>query len=257
MRTEPLIRPEEIRDGGPVPTSPVTEPRRRMAVALGITIALLVAATGVAIWQATEASRRADEIASLTVARDEAVARGTALSDRVGVLDARVDRLSERLAAATGDEAELAAQLDDARAELERMVGPALPDGRHFAFLTAVGATQEPPRLVIDVAQWFTDDEAVAAAIEDGRLPPGSTSIENGYYIRNADPRWRMLSVDPTATVALVVYPFGDIGDPHVVSFDRFGELFAENPHGAIRGFPYWVTVEDGTVTAVEQQFIP
>ena len=48
------------------------------------------------------------------------------------------------------------------------MVGPALDDGRYFGALIAVGATQRPPRLVIDLQQWFTDQEAIAAAIEDG-----------------------------------------------------------------------------------------
>ena len=257
MRTEPEFR-RDVSIGEPRPTVPPrAEPTRRPAVILGVVAALLVAAVGVAIWQTTEVARRGDEIAVLTDARDAAIGEAAQLTERVDVLTARVGRLETRLAATTGDEAELAAKLDDALAELDRMLGPALPDGRHFAYVAAVGATQDPPRLVVDVAQWFTDDAAVAAAIEDGRLPPGSTSIENGYYIRNDDPRWRMLAVDPATTVSLVVYPFGEIEDPLVVSFPRFAQLFEQDAHTAIQGFPYWITVEDRTVTGIEQQFIP
>ena len=157
-----------------------------------------------------------------------------------------------RLAATAGDEQLLAARLDEALAELERLSGPLLPDGRHFGYLAAVGAAQQPPRLVIDVAQWFTDQEAIDAAIDDGVAP-----WENGYYIRNEHPRWRIVEVDPASTVSLVVYPYGDIEQPRTVSLARFGELFGADEHGAFQGLPYWITVRDDTVIAIEQQFIP
>ncbi len=66
-----------------------------------------------------------------------------------------------------------------------------------------------------------------------------------------------LVELVPGAVVELVVYPFGDIEHPRAASMDRFEELFRLDPHAAIRGFPYWVTVDGGTVTAVTQQFIP
>jgi hypothetical protein len=66
-----------------------------------------------------------------------------------------------------------------------------------------------------------------------------------------------MVEVAPATLVELVVYPFGDIEHPRAVSMDRFEELFGQDPHAAIRAFPYWLTVDDGTITDVTQQFIP
>jgi hypothetical protein len=248
MRTEPEIRrrsPIDLPDGG----RPIA---RRTAVALFVLAGLLAVAIGVAVWQAAELADRNHDIATVTSERDAAITDATASAERVSALGARVGRLEARLEATAGDEQELAAHLDEVLTELERLAGPALPDGGQFGYLAAVGAAQEPPRLVIDVAQWFTDQEAIDAAIEDGVTP-----WENGYYIRNEDPRWRIVEVDPAATVSLVVYPYGDIEHPRTVSLARFGELFGADEHGAFQRLPYWIRVRDATITAIEQQFIP
>ena len=117
------------------------------------------------------------------------------------------------------------------------MVGPALPEGRHFGLLIAVGVDQSPPRLIIDVEQWFTDEAADQAASEDGALYPGQTHVENGYYIRNENPRWRVVKVDPRTMVALTTFPFGQIDQPLMVGFERFTHLYARDAHG-LRLFP-------------------
>jgi hypothetical protein len=129
------------------------------------------------------------------------------------------------------------------------MVGPTLDDGRYFGALIAVGADQEPPRLMIDIEQWFTDQAAIAAAIEDGVIEPGEI-IPNGYYIRNENPRWRTIEIDPAATVSLTVYPYGQVDDPQIVSLERFADL-------SLGWSEYWITMEDGRVVAIEQQYIP
>ena len=257
MRTEPAIRRNDRLEAPEAPTGAPTPRTRTLVVALIVVSALFVAAAGVAVWRSTEIGNRDDEITTLEADRDLALTEASAAADRADALASRVDRLEARLTATVGDEEALAAKLANTRATLDRMLGPALADGRHFAFVVAVGAAQEPPRLVIDVAQWFTDRAAADAAIEDGVLPPGSTSIENGFYIRNEDPRWRVVQVAPGTTVDLVVYPFGDLENPRAVSLMRFQELFRLDQHSAIRGFPYWVTVEGGTIVAIEQQFIP
>ena len=87
-------------------------------------------------------------------------------------------------------------------------------------------------------------------------MPPGQIHIENGFYIRNVSPRWRVVEVDPAATVALVTYPYGDIDHPRVVSLDRFAEITAADPT-LLRWSPFWLVVRDGVVVALEQQYIP
>ena len=164
------------------------------------------------------------------------------MSDRVGELR---DRLSKAEALAADLEGKVAA----AEAELLAMLGPTLDDGRYFGAFIALGPAQKPPRLVIDIQQWFTDQEAIAAATEDGVIEPGEI-IPNSYYIRNDNPRWRTIEIDSAAKVSLTVYPYGQIDDPQIVTLERFADL-------AIDWSEYWIRMEDGKVVAIEQQFIP
>ena len=102
------------------------------------------------------------------------------------------------------------------------------------------GQTLEPPRLIIDVEQ-FTGDEAVQAAIDDGAVPSDWTAVENRFHIRNVDPRWCVIEVDPAASVRLTTYPYGDIDEPRVATLERFGELFASS---RLLRCSYWITME-------------
>ena len=130
------------------------------------------------------------------------------------------------------------------------MVGPELDDGEDLGALVALGATQRPPRLVIDLQQWFTDQEAVAAAIEDGVINAGEI-IPNGYYIRNENPRWRTIEIDPAAKVLSSRSTHTARSTvAQIVSLERFADL-------SLGWSEYWITMEHGRVVAIEQQFIP
>jgi hypothetical protein len=238
--TDPM-RPEVI--------PPITGGGKRPFILTGILI-LLAAIVGGGL---TYAWRRADirdldrSLATTIAERDEAREEAATLTDRV-------ERLQGRLTSAGTRADEVGRELSAVKAELLSMVGPALPDGRHFGRLYAVGTTQAPPRLVIDIEQWFTDQAAIDAAIEDGiTVDPGI----NGYYIRNENARWRTIEIDPAATVSLTTYPFADPSDPTIVSLKRFGEVFYSYDGRFLQDSPYWITVKGGRVVAIEEQFIP
>jgi hypothetical protein len=214
-----------------------------MVTAIAI-LAALVGGGAVYLWERT---------------RDDGVLR-RALTDRdralqqVATLTVGTEGLRARLGAATDRVARLEAALDRTRSRLDAIVGPALEDGRHFGYLAAVGATQEPPRLVFDLAEWYTDQEAVQEALADG-VPRQEAGI-NGYYIRNDNPRWRVLPIQPPAPVTLSTYPYADPADPVEVTLERFAGLF-QGGEGTLSFSPYWLTVRDGVVVAIEEQFVP
>lgn len=218
--------------------------RRRWLIAALMAAAMATSAVAVFVWQRSEV-RDAE-----TVLEQALVDRDAALGD-VARLRLQVQRLRDGLGA---DISALEQRLARVRAELLAIAGPALPDGRHFTRFTAVGDEQQPPRLIVDLQQWFTDQAAVEAALEDG-VHPSEAGI-NGYYIRNENPRWRIVMVDPLTKVALTTYPHGQIDNPGIVTFERFGELF-RSPTEYLDLSPYWITVKDGTVVRIEQQFVP
>ena len=215
-------------------------------VAVAVVLAMIVSAAAV-----FAVRQRNTTIATVTAQRNQA----TALTAAQAAQLARVrTQLAAARSAAGVDKANLQAQLD-------AMLGPPLADGRYLGILVAVGANQDPPRLVIDVEQWFTGDAATQAARQDGQLPPGETSVPDGYYIRNQSPRWRTIPIDPATTVSLTVWPNGQVGAPQVMPLDRFGALFnvvAGGPRAdALHVGPYWITVRDGKVVAIHQQYLP
>jgi hypothetical protein len=239
------------RDASISPEAPSVRDRRRpivVAVAM-ILVAALIGGVSVFAWDRTGSRDQAEALATAIEARDEALATAATLSDRVEGLQGRSVQVRAR---ARKLEEDVAAT----RAELLAMLGPALDYGRYFGALIAVGATQEPPRLLIDIEQWFTDQEAIDAAIEDGVIEPGEI-IPNGYYIRNENPRWRTVEIDPTTGVTLKTYPFADPSRPTTITLREFDELFSSYEGRLLRMSPYWITVEDGTVVAIEEQFIP
>jgi hypothetical protein len=66
-----------------------------------------------------------------------------------------------------------------------------------------------------------------------------------------------MIEIDPAATVSLSTYPTVDPSHPTVVNLSTFGEYFSSFEGRLLQLSPYWITVKDGVVVAIEEQFIP
>ena len=250
MRTDPTIR---RRSGDETPSAvrrASHRPRSQVILASVALVAVVSAGVATIAWL-REVGDDDRAVARALQARDDAV-------EQIDVLTDRVARLEDRLGAdVSGLETELEASrraLRDARAQLAAIAGPVLPDGRHLVRIVSVGEDQRPPRLVVDLMHWFTDQAAVDAALADG-VPPGDAGVD-GFYIRNASPRWRIVELDPAAPVALTTYPHGQVDDPGVVDLRRFSTLYSTSDD-ALRFSPYWVTVRNGTVVRIDEQYTP
>ena len=124
-----------------------------------------------------------------------------------------------------------------------------LADGRHPARIVRVDAAR---RLVtVDVVQFLTGTAAASAAAADGaaEVPP-----PNDYWIRNVNPRLRTLAVDESAPITTNVLTAAESGSATTdvpVDLERLGRL-----RGLSRAL-FWLTVRQGVVTAVSEQFLP
>lgn len=119
-----------------------------------------------------------------------------------------------------------------------------LPDGEWYGFFADLDAEQ----IEFDLACWFTGDAAVKAAEEDGEESPPP----NDYYVRNVNETVRSLTVSDSATVEYLA----NGGDPNSVTTTSYAEWHVE---WEIDGFSpgYWITVQDGEVTEIVQQYVP
>jgi hypothetical protein len=131
-----------------------------------------------------------------------------------------------------------------------------LEDGEHFGFVEEVDASGGT--LVLDLAYFLTGEAANEAAAERGDEVP----VPNDYYIVNDNPRLRTLTL--ADDLALRVYDWNRCCDRR---FDGDLETFAQAiEEGQVDsdGFlyqghfsPYWLTVENGEVVRIEEQYLP
>lgn len=222
-------------------------------------------------------NRRYGSIATAVVAAALLFGAGIAIGHRIGDEGARAAR-----SIADG----LHVELESARAEISRLraesraanpstqsVPPQAPspsvapssavekpaseqvDGRFFSFLMSVKSTSGGYAVVADYARFLNGDEAAKAAARAGEESPPP----NDYFIVNDNERLRTLMVGPSVRVTLATYP-GKVAMSYPVTFARFRELFARGDEVGpthYRSVPYWLTVQNGVVTRIEEQYLP
>jgi hypothetical protein len=120
-----------------------------------------------------------------------------------------------------------------------------LADGRHPAYIKTVSV--KDMTLTFDVIQFFIGADAEKEAAKNGNPPP-----DNDYLIRNVNPKLRTLSVDPAVTVDITK----DEGTVELMRVS-FATLAARSYEDALDHQPFWLTLDGGLVTHIEQQFVP
>ena len=144
-------------------------------------------------------------------------------------------------------------------------------DGRYFGYLR--GAKSESPVIVFDVAQTFSGEAANRAAEEDGVVPPGEP-VPNDHYERNREQDVELLKLASDASIT-AAWPAGFLTG----YVSRGARQKCEKGAGPMpctkvplslqsfftamkdlspdRGDPVWVTLRDGIVEKVDEQYFP
>ena len=119
-----------------------------------------------------------------------------------------------------------------------------LPDGEWYGYIVDVNASE----VDFDLACWFSGDAAVTAASEDGAESPPP----NDYYIRNENQAVRVLAVASSAEVEYLA----NGGDPNTATTSAYQDWYVE---WEISDFVpgYWLTIVDGEITRIAQQYVP
>jgi hypothetical protein len=121
---------------------------------------------------------------------------------------------------------------------------PVLPDGDTPAYITKVDAAND--RIVVDVVQVFKDDQAVKAAIADGKKPAEAKYLTG--WVRNENLRLRTLPLAGNLDVRLR-------GECDGSGKDRTAVLNQLAEHAKRKGAWYFdLTVDGGKVTKIQEQ---
>jgi hypothetical protein len=141
-------------------------------------------------------------------------------------------------------------------------------DGRYFGFIEAAKA--DPPTISFDVAQKFSGEAANRAAAEDGFVSPGEP-VPNDYYVRNSHKQAELLRLakDVQLTAAVPVTRLSLPAETRkrcrsgctegipVTLTDFFASFTTKRAPGAANGGPFWVTIKDGLVVMIDEQYFP
>lgn len=138
-----------------------------------------------------------------------------------------------------------------------------LEDGRHFGFVRAVHPAQG--MIEFDLAYFLTGEEADRAYQEaTGETGP----VPNDYYVVNENPRLRKLPFADDLRLRLLdwtdccdTFFEGEI-DPFAEAIEEQTDVLVDDVRGKdsfiYRGVSsWWITIEDGVVVEIEEQYTP
>lgn len=127
---------------------------------------------------------------------------------------------------------------------------------RQFTFVKNVTASGGKTSVAADYAQFLTGKAAADSATAHGDESPPP----NDYYIANDNKKLRTIPVKPGISVKLTARDDGT-SEPngYKVSLAKWASYYASptDNTGGITGGPYWFTITDGVVTAIEEQYTP
>jgi hypothetical protein len=223
-----MSAPTLDRHPGDSPSGQPGRPRRRKQLVL-VTSALAVLAVAVGVGLAV-ATRPIDR---------QAVAQ-----TRADAPAAAADQNANADQGATADPPATPGSSPDPGAAGTDGAAPVLEDGDHPAYITKVDGAND--RIVVDVVQVFTDDEAVKAAIADGESPAQARYLTG--WVRNENPRLRTLPLAADLKVDL-------LGTCEESGSDREAVLTRLADNAKRKGSYYFMlTVSDGTVERIQER---
>jgi hypothetical protein len=133
---------------------------------------------------------------------------------------------------------------------------PILAEGRSFGIIKSVDASYGT--LVFDLEQFFSGAAADKAAQEDGVIGPGE-HVDNDVYIRNVNPMLRTVPISSDLQIDLIQWSncCEHTFSPNLATFAKAfpGPGPTDDFHGP--SSPYWLTVKDGVIVKIEEQYLP
>jgi hypothetical protein len=132
--------------------------------------------------------------------------------------------------------------------------GEELPDGKYVVQLADLQDQSGQQAIRYDLAYFYTDDEANQVAASRG----DETPVPNGVYIVNDNPKLRFAPLADDFAVRYI--PEGSGSETVPSPQDRFLAWLGETEQ---TDFPpkdityWWITIDGGEVTKIEQQYLP
>lgn len=208
-------------------------------IAAGVALALLLGIGGGWLIWGSEPGETEDQVAETGAASDAGA------EDAVETDDAASEAEEPVIEEPAVTEAEEAAAADNA---------PAVVTERQPGLIVEILGASGGYTMRIDYVLWLTGPEANAAATAHGDESPPP----NDYYVVNDNPKIREFPIKNGIPVTVVTNADGTSdSEGHTISLDEWVAALSGPNAGAFRATIYWITITDGTITAIEAQYVP
>lgn len=134
---------------------------------------------------------------------------------------------------------------------------PVLPDGRSPAYLTSLDVSGRT--VTFDLIEFLTGD-AAKKAWQKANPGSGQDGPDDDYFIVNDNPKLRTLPVSASVQILVV-----DLSGPGVQSKAitwaaapaYFAGIKPDTSDHKLAWNPFWLTVQNGQIVKMEEQFLP
>ncbi|MNH91115.1 hypothetical protein D3C73_436660 [compost metagenome] len=134
-------------------------------------------------------------------------------------------------------------------------------ENTHPSYINFILTQDDKTYIVADYIDWYFGEEAKEIFAQ--REPDaGIDSPPNDYYIVNDNPMLRIFEVEKSAEVLMQLYNRDNTDEGAMdiiwneqITLDKFNNIYASEE--ALSEFPYHLTIKDGKIVKIVQQFIP
>ncbi|MBM7568345.1 hypothetical protein [Paenibacillus sacheonensis] len=130
------------------------------------------------------------------------------------------------------------------------------------AFIHGIDVQNGKETLQADPIEWF-EGKAADEEFLKREADSGLDGAPDGYYIVNDDEKLETLEVDPQAAVVMQIYDrTGSLVDATTewnqsISLAKFNAIYRNKAVLDVSAYPYHLTIKDGKVVRIVQQFVP
>lgn len=131
-----------------------------------------------------------------------------------------------------------------------------------LVYVTPPSTSTPNDKIEIDEIVWLLGEEAIAAAIKDGKCDPNDLTYclePNRFYLRNESPEKRVYTMSNDVEIYMQTYsPTGDLGVfmDEKISLETFRTLISSSTLSYAK-VPYNMIIIDNTIVKISEVYMP
>jgi hypothetical protein len=133
----------------------------------------------------------------------------------------------------------------------------------HAAFISHIDRKEDGRyKVTADYIDWY-EGEAANEKFRELENDPEMIGVPDGYYIVNDSDELRTLEIAADATILMQIYNrTGNVADADIVwnepiTLDKFISLINADEDWNMKDYPYHLTLKDGIIVKIVQQYTP